>query len=89
MKKLFAGIALLFIYANSNAQLVYVQGGLNLANISTTSSGHTEDNNMLPTLTQALQAGSVYQKQLIWKVVYCLPGKVLKQKVILTAAPIM
>lgn len=54
MKKLFAGIALLFIYANSNAQLVYVQGGLNLANISTTSSGHTEDNNMLPTFNAGI-----------------------------------
>jgi len=33
----------------ANAQFVYVQGGLNLANISKSEDGQTEDNNMNPT----------------------------------------
>lgn len=48
MKKLIMGIAMLMAYANSNAQF-YLQGGLNLANITKTNDGHTEKNNMLAT----------------------------------------
>jgi Outer membrane protein beta-barrel domain len=47
MKKLLAITALLFIGVKLNAQLVYVQGGLNLANITKTNDGQTERNNML------------------------------------------
>jgi Outer membrane protein beta-barrel domain len=47
MKKLLAITALLFIGVKLNAQLVYVQGGLNLANITKTNDGQTEKNNML------------------------------------------
>ena len=54
MKKVFAGIVLFFIYAHSKAQLVYVQGGLNLANITTTNSGHTENNNTLATFNAGI-----------------------------------
>ena len=53
MKKLLTIVAL-FIYANSDAQSIYVQGGLNLANITKTNEGHTEDNNMLPTFNVGL-----------------------------------
>lgn len=49
MKSIITAVAALLIYANVDAQLFYVQGGLNLANITTTSSGNTEKNNMLPT----------------------------------------
>lgn len=49
MKKVLAGMAVLFICANVNAQLFYAQGGLNLANITKTNDGHTEKNNMLAT----------------------------------------
>ena len=47
MKKLLAITALLFIGVKLNAQLVYVQGGLNLANITKTNDGQIEKNNML------------------------------------------
>jgi hypothetical protein len=43
MKKLIMGIAMLVAYADSNAQF-YLQGGLNLANITKTNEGHTEKN---------------------------------------------
>jgi len=49
MKKVLAAVAVLFICANTNAQLFYAQGGLNLANITKTSSGQTEKNNLLAT----------------------------------------
>ncbi len=44
----------LFIYTNVNAQLFYVQGGVNLANITTTKSGSTEKNNIHPTFNVGL-----------------------------------
>ena len=49
MKKLFTGIAMVFIITHASAQLFYAQGGLNLANITTTNDGQTEKNNMLAT----------------------------------------
>lgn len=49
MKKVLSAMAVLFICANANAQLFYVQGGLNLANITKTNNGQTEKNNLLTT----------------------------------------
>ncbi|MGG9971988.1 porin family protein [Ferruginibacter sp. SUN002] len=49
MKTLITGLAVFLILTNANAQTVYVQGGLNLANITTTNSGNTEENKLLPT----------------------------------------
>jgi len=49
MKKFIMATAMIVAYANSNAQLFYVQGGLNLANITKTNDGQTEKNNMLAT----------------------------------------
>ncbi|MBS1509413.1 MAG: PorT family protein [Bacteroidetes bacterium] len=49
MKKILSAIAVLLVCANAKAQLFYAQGGLNLANITTTNDGHTEKNNMLTT----------------------------------------
>ncbi len=55
MKKVFS---LLFITAamagTADAQLFYAQGGVNLANISSTSSGGTKDNNALATFNAGL-----------------------------------
>ena len=41
------------IFANAGSQ-VYVQGGVNLANITTTKSGETQDNNLLTTFNAGL-----------------------------------
>ncbi len=48
MKKLFLGLVLTTTVAVSTQAQVYVQGGLNLANITNTNDGQTEKNNILP-----------------------------------------
>lgn len=53
MKKLFAFAFFTGIYITASSQ-VYIQGGVNLANISKTESGTTEKNNMLTTFNAGL-----------------------------------
>jgi len=48
MKKLFLGLLLTSTVALSTKAQIYVQGGLNLANITKTNDGQTEKNNILP-----------------------------------------
>jgi len=54
MKKLLAAMTVTAICSTASAQLFYVQGGANLANITTTSDGRTEKNNMLTTFNAGL-----------------------------------
>ena len=56
MKKLFAIVLGSFVSLAVSAQSVYVQGGLNLANITKNSEGQTEKNNMLPTFNAGVMA---------------------------------
>ncbi len=50
MKKAFIAVTALLLSAGAaNAQLFYLQGGLNLANISKGENGETQDNNTLAT----------------------------------------
>ena len=49
MKKLFLGLVLTTTVALSTKAQVYIQAGLNLANITKTTDGQTEKNNILPT----------------------------------------
>ncbi|MEP7231043.1 MAG: porin family protein [Ginsengibacter sp.] len=53
MKTLLSISLLTFLFVTARSQ-VYVQGGLNLANISKTSSGQTEKNNMLTTFNAGI-----------------------------------
>jgi hypothetical protein len=48
MKKLVLGLFLIAGFAFSGKAQVYIQGGLNLANITKTNDGQTEKNNILP-----------------------------------------
>ena len=48
MKKIFLALALTTSVALATQAQVYVQGGLNLANITKTKDGQTEKNNLLP-----------------------------------------
>ncbi len=48
MKKVVLGLILTTAVVFSSKAQVYIQGGLNLANITKTSDGQTEDNNILP-----------------------------------------
>ena len=55
MKKLFLALTLTTTVAlATQAQQVYVQGGLNLANITKTTDGQTEKNNILPSFNVGL-----------------------------------
>jgi hypothetical protein len=49
MKKVFLTLSLITAITVSTRAQVYIQGGLNLANITKTNDGQTEDNNILPT----------------------------------------
>lgn len=53
MKKIMAVSVLTVLVIGAKAQF-YVQGGLNLANITKTTSGKTEDNNLLPTFNAGI-----------------------------------
>lgn len=54
MKKVFLGLILTTAAALSTRAQVYVQGGLNLANITKTKDGQTEKNNILPSFNVGL-----------------------------------
>ena len=54
MKKLLIGLALATTATLSTKAQVYVQGGLNLANITKTNDGQTEKNNLLPTFNAGI-----------------------------------
>lgn len=54
MKKLFLGLAFMTTAALAAEAQVYVQGGLNLANITKTKDGQTEDNNILPSFNAGI-----------------------------------
>ena len=49
MKKIVTVLAIIVFSTTVNAQLFYLQGGVNFANISKTTDGRTEKNNMLTT----------------------------------------
>jgi hypothetical protein len=54
MKKLFLALLLTTTVAVSTKAQIYVQGGLNLANITKTNDGQTEKNNMLPSFNAGI-----------------------------------
>jgi len=54
MKKLILALALTTTVALATQAQVYVQGGLNLANITKTKDGQTEKNNMLPSFNAGI-----------------------------------
>jgi hypothetical protein len=54
MKKLFLALSLTTTVALVTQAQVYVQGGLNLANITKTKDGQTEKNNILPTFNAGI-----------------------------------
>ena len=54
MKKVILGLVLTTTVALATEAQVYVQGGLNLANITKTNDGQTEKNNILPSFNVGL-----------------------------------
>ncbi|MEO5908907.1 MAG: porin family protein [Ginsengibacter sp.] len=58
MKKLLALALCAGLFTTAKSQKVYLQGGVNLANISTSNSGATEKNNVLTTFNVGIMARS-------------------------------
>jgi Outer membrane protein beta-barrel domain len=54
MKKVFLTLSLITAITVSTRAQIYVQGGLNLANITKTNDGQTEKNNMLPSFNAGI-----------------------------------
>jgi len=54
MKKVFLGLILTTVVALGTKAQVYLQGGLNLANITKTNDGQTEKNNILPSFNAGI-----------------------------------
>jgi hypothetical protein len=58
MKKLFVLVLSAGLFTTATSQKVYVQGGVNLANISTSNSGATQKSNLLTTFNAGIMARS-------------------------------
>ncbi len=58
MKKLLALALCAGLFTTANSQKVYVQGGVNLSNITTSNSGSTEDSHLLTTFNAGIMARS-------------------------------
>src|SRR5690242_737640 len=74
MKKLLAIALCAGIFTNAKSQ-IYVQGGVNLANISTSNSGSTEKNNMLTTFNAGIMARSNSTEQIALEAGLLLDGR--------------
>ena len=85
MKKIFITAFALGMLMNAKAQL-YIQGGVNFANITKTSTGQTEDNNILTTFNAGILGRLVSQKLLILKAGSYLQAGAPRQKPILQPA---
>ena len=71
MKKLLSVVMLCGIFITAKCQ-VYVQGGLNLANITKTNSGQTQDNNLLTTFNAGILGRFGLSKPIDLEVEFCL-----------------
>lgn len=58
MKKLFVIVVLSGLFVSAKCQKLYVQGGANFANITTTNSGSTQNNNVLTTFNAGFMGRS-------------------------------
>ncbi|MES2431163.1 MAG: porin family protein [Bacteroidota bacterium] len=75
MRTVCALLIALFLFNNANAQNLYVQGGLNLANITTTNDGNTEKNNQLLSFNAGLMGRFGLSKEIDIETGLLLTGK--------------
>lgn len=80
MKKLLTITLALSFFSAAKSQL-YVQGGLNLANISTTSSGSVSDNNMLVSFNAGFMARSKFSGAVAFESGLLLDGRGSKTQI--------
>ncbi|MBA2248764.1 MAG: PorT family protein [Chitinophagaceae bacterium] len=84
MKRLIFASLFIFIVSNARSQ-VYLQGGVNLANITNTKSGATEDNNLLTTFNAGILGRFDLSKTLDLESGLLLDGRGAKAQTFLTA----
>jgi hypothetical protein len=75
MKKLIAIALCVGIFTSAKSQRIYVQGGVNLANISTSTSGSTQKNNMLTTFNAGILVRSNQAEQVALETGLLLDGR--------------
>jgi hypothetical protein len=75
MKKLIAIALCVGIFTSAKSQRIYVQGGVNLANISTSTSGSTQKNNMLTTFNAGIMFRSNKAEQVALETGLLLDGR--------------
>jgi len=75
MKKLIAIALCVGIFTSAKSQRIYVQGGVNLANISTSTSGSTQKNNMLTTFNAGILVRSNKAEQVALETGLLLDGR--------------
>lgn len=86
MKKLLALAIFAGFFTNVKSQ-VYVQGGVNFANISTSKSGSTQNSNMLTTFNAGIMARSNSTEPIALEAGLLLKGKGAKSNTYLTSSP--
>lgn len=85
MKKLLTVVVCALVFTTAKSQ-IYVQGGLNLANITTTNSGGTQNNNLLTTFNAGIMARSNKNEPIALEVGLLVEGKGAKSNSYLTSS---
>jgi hypothetical protein len=85
MKKLLIIALGTFLFTNARSQ-VYIQGGLNLANITTTNSGATQKNNLLTTFNAGIMARSNKNEPIALEAGLLLEGRGAKSDYYITSS---
>lgn len=86
MKKLLALAIFAGFFTNAKSQHVYLQGGVNFANISTSKSGATQNSNMLTTFNAGIMARSNSTEPIALEAGLLLSGKGAKSNTYLTSS---
>jgi hypothetical protein len=86
MKKLIALALCAGLFTNAKSQKVYLQGGVNLANISTSNSGATEKNNMLTTFNAGIMGRSNASEPIALEAGLLLDGRGSKANTYITSS---
>ena len=85
MKKLLTIVLCSFLFIAAKSQ-VYVQGGLNLSNITTTNSGGTQNNNLLTTFNAGIMARSNKTEPIALEAGLLIEGRGAKSNSYLTSS---
>lgn len=85
MKKLLTVVLCVMVFTTAKSQ-IYVQGGLNLANITTTNTGGTQHNNLLTTFNAGIMARSNKNEPIALEVGLLVDGKGAKSNSYLTSS---